>query len=261
MRRPVYAPPRPAGRFDPLPASDLAGSAQDAAARIRSTREHWLALQDFLDRHTHSGWVFRGSPNVDFQCMPGAGRVPNYDPLFEERLFRVFKREARLHLSLPDANDWEWLALGQHFGLPTRLLDWTTNPLVACFFAVSSDPPGHDAVLQACRLDEGLIIDPATSPGPFEHDRVGFLLPTITAPRIASQRGLFSFHPRPNEPWVPPGDAQQRFVIPREIRARFQRKLFTLGVDAAHIWADLQGVCSSLQWQYRQRLGIGAAVS
>jgi hypothetical protein len=48
-------------------------------------------------------------------------------------------------------------------------------------------------------------------------------------------------------------------VIPAEFRFMFQRKLFRLGVDAAHIWANLEGVCGSLKWQYDKRLGISAA--
>jgi hypothetical protein len=261
MRAPTRPPPKPirGTSADPVPAP-VSTSPEAAVERIKSARAHWQAFQDFLDRRPHSRWVFRGCASREFQCLPSAGRIPNHDPLFEEHLFRAFKREARLHVSLPGATDWDWLALGQHFGLPTRLLDWTTNPLVACYFAVSGAPFDEDAVIYAQPVHDALVINPDNAPGPFEIDRIGFLLPATTAPRIASQRGLFSVHPRPNEPWSPDGLAQNSFVIPQAVRSRFQRKLFSIGIDAAHIWASLEGVCLSLNWQYRQRLGIGAAV-
>ncbi|GJD57028.1 hypothetical protein MTDSW087_04342 [Methylobacterium dankookense] len=261
MRPPTRPPPKPIRGVSAEPVQPRgSASAADTVERLKSAQETWQSFQDFLDRRMHSRWVFRGCASREFLCMPSAGRTPNHDPLFEEHLFRAFKREARLHVALPGATDWDWLALGQHFGLPTRLLDWTTNPLVACFFAVSSDPLDDDAVIYAYPVDDTLVINPEGGPGPFEIDRVGFLLPTTTAPRIASQRGLFSVHPRPSEPWMPSGLAENSFVIPRGVRSRFQRKLFSLGIDAAHIWASLEGVCLSLSWQYRQRLGIGAAV-
>lgn len=230
------------------------------AERVRRARERWIEFQAFLDQRMHSRWIFRGSPSADFGCKPSVGRPPSYDPAFEERLFRVFKREARLHITLADATDWDWLALGQHFGLPTRLLDWTTNPLVACFFAVSSLPQDTDAVVYAHPLDDEHIVNTEQPPGPFEIEKVCFLMPTLVAPRIASQRGLFSVHPQPHIPWQPANMKEDSFTIPNQDRQFFQRKLFQLGVDDAVIWSDLTGICLSLKWQYNQRIGLGAAV-
>jgi len=230
--------------------------------RVVRSQEKWHEFLSFLDRHMQSRWVFRGQPSETWDLRPSAGRSQKYDSLFEERVFRAFKKDARLHLNmhLPDTNDWDWLALAQHFGLPTRLLDWTMNPLVACFFAlVDEQHADKNAVVYAYPLDEEQIVDPTTWPPPFEINRVGFLFPSSLAPRISSQRGIFSVHPQPDAAWRPKEIEGHRFIIPAEFRFTFQRKLFRMGVDAAHIWANLEGVCSSLRWQYDKKIGISAA--
>ncbi len=50
------------------------------------------------------------------------------------------------------------------------------------------------------------------------------------------------------------------FVIPQSVRTRFRRQLFKLGIDDAHIGADLDGLCRTLRWRYEARIGIGAIV-
>jgi hypothetical protein len=75
-----------------------------------------------------------------------------------------------------------------------------------------------------------------------------------------TQRGLFSVHVTPATPWSPPAVSDNTFVIPQGVRARFQRLLFKLGVDDAHIGADLDGLCRSLRWRYEARIGIGKTI-
>ena len=80
-------------------------------------------------------WVFRGHSNTAHSLTPSVGRTSQQDhEKYEKSLFTMFRREAREYVD-PPPSDWEWLALAQHHGLPTRLLDWSTNPLVALYFA------------------------------------------------------------------------------------------------------------------------------
>jgi len=56
--------------------------------------------------------------------------------LEKELLARFRQRSIPFH-SRPLTDEWEWLFLMQHYGVPTRLLDWSESPLMALFFAVT----------------------------------------------------------------------------------------------------------------------------
>ena len=90
-------------------------------------------------------WIFRGLPDACFKLETTVERVAkrfgrNLKELsaLEPEMIRYFKRQAHHYLENPPEDDdtIEWLALMQHFGSPTRLLDWTYSFFVALFFAV-----------------------------------------------------------------------------------------------------------------------------
>jgi FRG domain-containing protein len=92
-------------------------------------------------RGNKADFIFRGQP-CDKSLRPKlARRVTKGTRLkIEKLIFEEFKRTSFALTDLQPQSDWDFLALAQHFGLPTRLLDWTYSALAALWFAVGREP-------------------------------------------------------------------------------------------------------------------------
>lgn len=238
----------------------------------------WAAFQRWVDEHADSRWAFRGLGDVGFRLVPGIGRIPNYKLSHELAVFAAFQRRLPQFHSESTFAEWDSLALAQHHGVPTRLLDWTTNPLVSAYFAASGypaqsrfvrqrrpllatpDPTSVDCKVVAVRVSYTAVID-INAEKPFELSRTGFIMPRTISNRIGAQSGLFSVHPAPDQPWEEPWtDDTHTFTIPGSDRALFLRRLFYLGIDPLYLMGGLDGLGARLAWQARRNIGLGATV-
>lgn len=93
-------------------------------------------------RHGHfrSEWIYRGMGNANWEVESTLQRLGNHAGIVELPLLRNFRRYADPTHNIDATSLWNDLAVGQHHGLPTRLVDWSNSPLVALHFAVGSTP-------------------------------------------------------------------------------------------------------------------------
>jgi hypothetical protein len=248
---------------------------------VGARQARWSEFMKWVDRHSDSRWVYRGLGDTSFPLLAGVGRIGKYSLAKERTILEVFERRASEFIDITRSGPWDLLALAQHHGLPTRLLDWTTNPLVAAFFAVSAEPasieiddprisggqklnvkpaPRHvSSRVIAWQVSAKDVVDTDVDNDPFAPSAIKFLMPRVLTTRITTQGGLFSVHPLPSGAWIEPLQSEKEiFDVPGEMRAYFRRKLFYLGVDDQRIMGGLDGLCRRVAWQYNASVGLGA---
>ncbi|MBZ9711164.1 FRG domain-containing protein [Mesorhizobium sp. ESP7-2] len=231
-------------------------SSLDRLRQRRAARAKFGEFIEWIQAHPSERWVFRGQ-SQHWALRPSIGRGKSYNPEQEQLLFREFKRAAHPFVDRSKlGNNWDWLAVAQHHGLPTRLIDWTTNPLVACFFASQPSSRGKrdgEIVAVEARQIGYYFPDAPTEIDPFEITEPRFLRTPAVAARIISQRGLFSIHPSPGKAWYLTNKTE-RFPIPAGMKTEFVKALFAMGVDASDLMADLDGLATTLKWRFENRM-------
>ena len=206
-------------------------------------------LNDFLSKYQNpKTFYFRGQASVEWEIKPKAGREP-FNKVKDKTIFEAWKRQAYQFIEKNFDNDWDWLALAQHNGLPTRLLDWTRNPLIAAFFA-SNELIGEDGVIYVVEFNQ--YIDTIKN-NPFEFEGIRVFHPKIVANRLHSQQGLFSFHSEPSAELTEKSDnvkTLDKIIIKTEFKRNLLSKLNYYGVNALKLFPDLEGLSRYTEWTF-----------
>lgn len=261
--------------------------------------KNWSKLLDLVNQRTPQGkWIFRGlrkgpDQNNDLEILshfdeawrrrktvPGSSRH-----LYEAWMLREFRRETYHHLRhLPERGDLlEWLALGRHYGMPVRLVDFTYSFYVAVYFSICRGIKDDDGWVLAFNLEwhkkqlEKRIVPPLArkckvrpSEAAFQDSRLfrGFSVgnprdyvaavnPFRRNPRLASQQGLFLCPANiehdfdKNLEGALPSDPARRndklilIRVPSLIRTDTIRELRRMNISSASLFHDLSGWAES----------------
>ncbi len=214
---------------------------------------------------------FRGHSQVNYRLAPSALRYGNVDMRNRALdLVTDMKRFLEMKLPRPPAvdDDLGWMQVAQHYGLPTRLLDWTQNAALALFFACSKDPNenGLVAILNPTELNQK--VDPS-DPRIFNLQKDAKIInqyfnlggqvnargkrtvainPTWNTERIAMQQGVFTLHGSRKFD-LDRDQASSLLYVPilKEHKEGLLNELERVGIAEMFIFPEPEHVCAHLR--------------
>ena len=240
--------------------------------------------QESLGRH-RSNFAYRGRALANEGLETSLQRLGGDPASLEAPLIRSFRKYARKS-DVPYDSAWNWLALAQHHGLPTRLLDWTFSPYVALHFATTTllrfNEDGvvwtidyvraHELLPESLRnvlRDEGanvftaeMLDRVARSRGELDNlaeddDFVLFLEPPSLDDRIVNQYALFCLMSSPEallDEWCEQHeDIVHKLVVPAELKWEVRDKLDQANITERVLFPGLDGLSAWLRRYYLPR--------
>jgi len=215
------------------------------------------------EKGNQSGFLFRGQ-SQDWDLRPKLARLSLKGEVsnIEKLILNKFRR-ASYPLTegvFNSDNNWDLIALAQHHGLPTRLLDWSNNALAALWFAVKDPPSVVNGKQQngVVWILKSQVSDYRTeNHGPLTNRTTKILRPRVVSRRISAQAGAFTVHRFNSTGNVIRLETHRSFskklikiIVPYQNFPQMRHRLNILGVNHSTIFPDIDGLCAHLKWRY-----------
>jgi hypothetical protein len=242
------------------------------STRVENLHEFLVRIADLKPTHEDDLFVFRGQGR-DWPVVPGIARKPYTEAAIlyrtdqqprpaEYKLFVRFRDATVTYqpawVQVPAAKEhaWRQVVLAQHYGLPTRLLDWTTKPLVALFFAVESEKDHQDdGVVHVFETNLrktftlSALARENQEPPLYAFNEVGLLWPPDIDSRVTSQGSMFTIGRAPRAPV----SSKPFCIIPAGCKLPLLRELRRLGITWGQLFPSIEGLTrtikeESLEW-------------
>lgn len=240
-------------------------------SKIESIGDLLIKLREHIGEYKGPVW-YRGHSDADWNLEPKYMRIPNAPP--ETHYLNKFKQDATMILNHQPKSEFEWMFLMQHYGIPTRLLDWTESPLVGLYFALLTQQEKQGAlwVLLPCDLNIKSNYRPEFEfeiPSFEDEQMLGYVPSTIArenkskllpmaaiAPRnsqrMQAQQGVFTISHRDNI-FVDKAGAEGtvknhiwRYIIEPGDKEKLKEDLAILGIDRFQLFPELESLAHKI---------------
>lgn len=246
---------------------------------INSLSEY-LDFIESLKKIWGSKWLYyRGISNGDYELIPSIYRQKSwsYTDKIASEIFVEFKRKVSGFTDTKNYSDWRYYELMQHYGFPTRLLDWTCGSLIAVFFSLLNlnkckdpciwvlDPlwlnnksVGQDYVFSTESTDDKSL---SILTNYLYDKKLSYQLPIAVLPanhnsRILAQKSAFTVHgilTNGLEKMFEHNDSTRlcKLTFNNSLILEIKSALISSGINYSNIFPDVTGLCEELKFEYQ----------